>query len=190
MLGSRPWLFTSKHPTPTRNTQHRKDQILGSQSLAVYICEVLGSSSLAVHLMKQGGGRSKGARIRQSIDQVCQRKGGSMPGPLGDSWERRRAKHQALRATQMLHLRSCKRYAGREKVEAQAEDDIRILCQGRGPWGCNIPQLAERKRNLSPHRASGRPNQCATQGDASQPALCLLRAWGAGACPAHLVPGA
>ena len=75
-----------------------------------------------------------------------------MPGPLGDSWERRRAKHQALRATQMLHLCSCKRYAGREKVEAQAEDDIRILCQWRGPGGCNIPQLAERKRNLSPQR--------------------------------------
>ena len=55
-----------KHPTPTRNPQHRKDRVLGSQSLAVYICEVLGSSSLAVHLMKQGEeGRSKGARIRQ-----------------------------------------------------------------------------------------------------------------------------
>ena len=70
-----------------------------------------------------------------------------MPGSLGDLWERRRAKHQALRATQMLHLCSCKRFAGREKVEAQAEDDIRILCQWRGPRGCNISQLAERKRN-------------------------------------------
>ena len=38
----------------------------------------------------------------------------------GDSWERRRAKHQALGANQMLHLRSCKRYAGREKVEASS----------------------------------------------------------------------
>ena len=92
--------------------------------------------------MKQGeGGGAKGpalgrggtSQLPQSLDQVCQRKGGSMPGPLGNSWERRRAKHQALGATQMLHLRSCKRYAGREKVEAQAEDDIRILCQGRGP---------------------------------------------------------
>ena len=151
--------------------------------------------------MKQGeGGGAKGpalgrggtSQLPQSLDQVCQSKGGSMPGPLGNSWERRRAKHQALGVTQMLHLRSCKRYAGREKGEAQAEDDIRILCQGRGPWGCDIPQLAERQPLAAAHvhGASGRPNQRATRGDASQPALCLLRAWGAGACPAHLVPGA
>ena len=173
MLGSRPWLFTRKHPTTTRNTKHRKDRVLGSQSLAVYICEVLGSSSLAVHLMKQGeGGGAKGPAL----------------GTLGNSWERRRAKHQALGATQMLHLRSCKRYAGREKVEAQAEDDIHIFCQGEAPGGARAESQPLAAAHV--HGASGRPNQCVTQGDASQPALCLLRAWRAGACPAHLVPGA
>ena len=69
-----------------------------------------------------------------------------MPGPLGNSWERCGAKHQALGATQVLHLRNGKRDAGREKVEAQAQDNIRVFCQGRGPWGGNVPQLAERQR--------------------------------------------
>ena len=57
-----------------------------------------------------------------------------MPGPLGDSWERRRAKHQALGATQVLDLRNGKRDAGREKVEAQAKHNIHVLCQER-LWG-------------------------------------------------------
>ena len=48
----------------------------------------------------------------------------------------------------------------------QAENDIRILC-GEGSGECNIPQLAECKRNLSPaaahvYGASEKLNQCAT----------------------------
>ena len=39
-----------------------------------------------------------------------------MSEPLDNSQEARRAKHQALKASQMLHLRSGKRYAGRKKV--------------------------------------------------------------------------
>ena len=99
-----------------------------------------------------------------------------MPGSLGDSWERRRAKHQALRATQMLHLCSCKRYAGREKVEAQAPGGA-ISRSWRSARGISAPSAPVRE-------ASGRPDQCATQGDASQPALCQLEAWGAGDCQA------
>ena len=130
-------------------------------------------------------GRGGTSQLPQSSDQVCQRKGGSMPGSLGDSWERRRrAKHQALRATQMQHLCSCERYADREKVEAQAEDDIRILCPWRGAGGCNIPQLAECKRNLSLQRLRTFTGHLEDQISAPpktmqvQPALCQLRAWG------------
>ena len=65
-----------------------------------------------------------------------------MPRSFGNSWERGRAEYQALRTNQMLHLRSCKRYAGRKKVEAQAQDNIGILCQGRDPRRCDISQLA------------------------------------------------
>ena len=79
----------------------------------------------------QAGGGRRSSRSR-SI-RSAKEKGAGRPGPLGDSWERRRAKHQALGATQVLHLRSCKRYAVREKVEARAKDDIRVLCQGKGP---------------------------------------------------------
>ena len=94
-----------------------------------------------------------------------------MPGPLGDSWERRRAKHQALGATQVLHLRNCKRYAGREKVEAQAKDDIRVLCQGRGPggaisrsWrsasGISAPSGCARSRGIWKTKSVRHPRRC------------------------------
>ena len=51
-----------------------------------------------------------------------------MPGPLGNAGERCGAKHQALGATKVLHLRNGKRDAGREKVEAQAKGNIRVFC--------------------------------------------------------------
>ena len=52
-------------------------------------------------------GRGGTPRLPQSRDQVYQRKGRSMPRSLGNSWERCRAKYQALRTDQVLHLRRC-----------------------------------------------------------------------------------
>ena len=149
-LGSDPGCLTETKQAPKQGTPNKNDRVLRFQSLAVCRCEVFGSSSLAVYLVKQGGEGAKGLasgrgdtfRLLQSSDQVCQRKGRGVPGSLGDSWKRRGAKHQALRANQMLHLCRCKRYAGREKVEAQAPYNIGILCQWRDPRWCDISQLA------------------------------------------------
>ena len=78
--------------------------------------------------MGSTSGRGRTSQRPQALDQVRQRKGSGMPGPLGNSGERCGAKHQALGATQVLHLRNGKRDAGREKVEAQAKDNIRVFC--------------------------------------------------------------
>ena len=48
----------------------------------------------------------------------------------------------------MLHLCRCKRYTDCEKVEAQAQYNIGILCQWRDPRWCDISQLAQRKWNF------------------------------------------
>ena len=113
-------------------------------------------------------------------------------GPLGNAGERCGAKHQALRATEVLHLRNGKRDAGREKVEAQAKGNMRVFCWERSLWGGNVPQLAESQRNLSFQRLRTFTGHLEDQisahpRHASQPASCLLRAWRVGACPAHLV---
>ena len=78
----------------------------------------------------------------------------------------------------MLHLRSCKRYAGRKKIEAQVEDDIHILCKEEVPGGA----ISRSWRSASGiwllaaarvYGASRRPNRCATS-DACQLELVPL----------------
>ena len=120
VLGSRPWLFTRRQPTRTKNIQHRKDRVLGSQSLAVYRCEVLGSSSLAVHLMNRGrGGGTRGPASGRGARPGCRNRAikstkekGACRGRFDNSWERDRAKHKALRTNQMLHISPCKALRG------------------------------------------------------------------------------
>ena len=75
-------------------------------------------------------------------------------------------------ATQMPHLRNGKRDAGREKIEAQAKDNISHLLPGEKPLGGQYPAggVQAESQPLAAahvHAASRRLNQCATQGDAS-----------------------
>ena len=152
--------LNQKHPTQKRQS---------TWIPAVCRCEVFGFSFLAVHLMNQRKGeRSKEASIRQkehvpaaaSSELKKKRQHGDRLATRGSG-----AKHQALKTTQVLHLCSCKRYADRKKVETQAEDYIRILCQWKGSKECNISQLAECKRNLGPPAAALRlrGEDCASQ---------------------------
>ena len=110
------WLFTNPTDTQeqpeTPNTE--KTEYLGPSCLKMRGSWVLFPDCSPDEA--EGGGRSKGGP-----HQAGRR-------PLGDSWERRRAKHQALEATQVLHLRNCKRCADSEKVKAQAKDNIRVFC--------------------------------------------------------------
>ena len=98
----------------------------------------------------------------QALNQVSHGEGSGMPGPLGNAEERCRAKHQALGATKVLHLRNGGRGSGKfhlardHKVRPhQTLHPLRrkIFRDGRRCTKCwTIPQDKEGKSGQEPKR--------------------------------------